>query len=102
MNAVEIVRHVAIHVATDQRRMAEELVRNALNNAQNDAEPRLKELEDEVAKLKECLASNYSPRSVNWTQWGKHCDEIDAAGGTPPDETGWRVELALAEWEKWG
>ena len=102
MNAREIVRHVAIHVATDERRMAEELVRNALIDAQNDAEPRLVELEAEVARLRESLAYNYRPTPSEQSYWQKHCDEIDAAGGTPPDETEWRVELALAELERRG
>jgi hypothetical protein len=75
-------------------------VRNALIDARSDAEPRLVELEAEVAKLREALAYNYRPTPSERAYWQKHCDEIWSAGGTPPDEEEWGVELALAELER--
>jgi hypothetical protein len=100
MNAMQIVSHVAIHVATDQRRMAEELVRNALIDERNNAEPELVELKAEVVRLRKSLAYHYRPTPDECIRWDKHCDEIWSAGGTPPDEDEWRVELALAELER--
>jgi hypothetical protein len=100
MNAGVIVSQVAIRVATDQRRLAEELVRDALLEERNDAEPELVELKAEVAKLRKALAYNYRPTPSERAYWQKHCDEIWSAGGTPPDEEEWGVELALAELER--
>jgi hypothetical protein len=74
----------------------------ALDVARNDAEPRLVELKAEVAKLRKCLAYNYRPTPSEQAYWQKYCDEIWAAGGTPPDEEERRVELALAELERQG
>ena len=100
MDARELARIVAIHIVKGQEGLAARTVQLALNDARDDAEPRLMELEAEVAKLRKCLAYHYLPRYVDWKWWGKHCDEIDAAGGTPPDEEEWMAELALAEWER--
>jgi hypothetical protein len=97
MNARKLARLVAIQVAKDQYELAVISIRLALEAAQNDAEPQLVKLKAEVKKLQECLAYHYAPHYREREWWWKHCDKIDAAGGTPPDETKWRVELALEE-----
>ena len=100
MNARKLARLVAVQVAKGQYDLAVESAQTALDAARNDAESRLAELEDEVAKLRKSLAYNYTPTQDAWNSWYDHNAEIDAAGGTPPDEEEWRVELALAEMGK--
>ena len=100
MNAWTVARSAAIHIAEGNEGLAARAVQLALNDARNGAEPRLVGLEDDVAKLKQALASNYNPTPSERSDWQKHCDEIWAAGGTPPDEDEWRVELALMELER--
>ena len=100
MNAWTIARSAAIHIAEGREGLAARVVQLALNDARNDAEPRLKEAEEEIVKLRNCLAHHYTPHYNDLERWTEHCDEILAAGGTPPDEKEWRVELALTETER--
>jgi hypothetical protein len=95
-----LARLVAVQVAKGQYDLAVKSAQVALDVARNDAEPRLKELEAKMLKLKQALAHFYSPTTLQFTYWRTHWDEIWAAGGTPPDETEWRVELALTELER--
>jgi hypothetical protein len=100
MNTSIIVTEIAVLVAKGRQRDAFKLLRAALQEAQDEAEPRLVEVDAEVLKLKKALAYNYRPTPSERAYWQKHCDEIWSAGGTPPDEEEWRVELALAELER--
>jgi hypothetical protein len=100
MNARKLARLVAVQVAKGQYDQAVESAQMALDVARNDAEPELVELKAEVVRLRKSLAYHYRPTPDECIRWDKHCDEIWAAGGTPPDEDEWRVELALAELER--
>lgn len=100
MNARKLARLVAVQVAKGQYDLAVESVHMALDAARKEAEPRLVELEAEVAKLRKCVAHHYTPLYREWEVWQKYCDDTWAAGGTPPDEDEWRVELALAALER--
>lgn len=102
MDARKLARLVAVQVAKGQYDLAVESAQMALDAARNDAEPRLTELEAEVVKLRKALAHHYLPVFGEWEWWREHCDEVNAAGGIPPDEEEWRVELALADLERQG
>jgi hypothetical protein len=93
--AQTVVDGVAIYVATDRRKDANTLVHSVLEKVQKEAEPRLKELEAEVAKLKKALAYHYESTPDELLNWEEYCDRIWAAGGSPPDEDEHWVQVAL-------
>ncbi|MHC4188412.1 MAG: hypothetical protein ACYSUB_01885 [Planctomycetota bacterium] len=97
-----LVSEIAISVALDERPTAKKLAHRVLKEAQTEAEPRLKELEAEVTKLKDALAYHYYPTSEELESWARHCSQIDSCGGSPPSETEWWVYLALSHWEHRG
>lgn len=94
-----IVNKVAMCVARDHRRTAVRIVREALEKTQKEATPQLDKLEVVLTKLREALAYYYLPAPNEIMEWHRHCDAISAAGGNPPDEAGWRVEMALRHLE---
>lgn len=94
-----IVNKIAIAVAKGHRKAAERMVREALDKAQKEAEPRLQELETEVTKLRKALAYHYLPTHDETVGWMEHCYQINSAGSAPPDETQWWAEVALSHWE---
>jgi hypothetical protein len=85
--------------AKGRQKVAERMMREALDKAQKKAEPRLKELKTEIVKLRKALAYHYLPTHDETISWMEHCNQISSAGGAPPDKTQWWAFVALSHWE---
>lgn len=94
-----LVNKIALAVAKGHRKAAERVMREALDKAQKEAEPRLEELETQVTKLRKSLAYHYSPTQDEMISWMKHCYQINSAGGAPPNDTEQWADVALSHWE---
>ena len=99
MNFTTIARHLvqksAMDVARGRREDSVTEVRQAMLDAQSEAEPRLKKLEVEVAQLRKALAYHYSPSLGELAYWTTHKQDVLACSGSPPNYENWKVNVAL-------